>query len=317
VDPGTELHAVCGYDRSDDARRAIELAADLLAPFRLTVATGWRPAAALGAVFGTSVLARLLPAYDELDGIAAGVAAEAAEEGAGIARARGLAADTVTFESSDVALDLARTADEQEADVVVVGGRERAARHPHLLGSVASEVLQAVRRPVLVGRGAGSASPPEGPHLLAYDGSPAARAAIAAAGRLLRAHDALVAHVWLPPSHVLLWNPFIPGPGPLAEPAEVLDESSARAAERLAEEGADLAREAGLTAQPLAVPVRRGTWRTLVDLAGERGSRCIVVGANGRSLTDRLLGTVAEGVARHAARPALVVPAPHGADDPA
>jgi nucleotide-binding universal stress UspA family protein len=147
-----------------------------------------------------------------------------------------------------------------------------------------------------------------GPTILAYDGSDAAREATAAAGRLLGGGPALVVHGWLPPSRVLLWNPLIKGPGPLAEPAEMLDESASDGAQRLAAEGARHASAAGFAADPLAVPVEHGTWRTLLRVARERHARLIVVGSHGMSPLDVALGTVADRVTTHAERPALMVP---------
>ena len=58
-----------------------------------------------------------------------------------------------------------------------------------------------------------------GPILLCFDGSGPARHALEHGAALLAPAPALVVHVWLALSHVLLWSPVFPSPGPLEEPA--------------------------------------------------------------------------------------------------
>ena len=170
-------------------------------------------------------------------------------------------------------------------------------------------------RPVLVTHGVETDAEAGGPALLAYDGADTSRKAIAAAAALLSDVPAVVAHAWLAPSHVLLWNPLIKGPGPLAEPAQMLDEASAEVAAGLATEGADHARAAGFPAEPVAVPITHGTWRTLLQAARERHARVIVAGSHGWSPLDTALGSVADRLTTHADRPVLIVPAPPPSDD--
>jgi nucleotide-binding universal stress UspA family protein len=298
---------LAAFDRSPEAAGALDAAAGLLAPGQVLVASGWTPTSTLDTLFGAPLLRRIVPAYRDLDAIAAERAAEIAEEGAGRLRDLGMEARAASFEAVDTAQGLIDLAAEHDADAIVIGGRRRAGRHPLLLGSVATPVLHRAHRPVLVVRDGERPPATDGPVMLCYDGSPAARAALPPAGRLLRQRRALLVHAWLPPSRVLLWNPFIEGPGPLAEPAEMLDESSAEAAARLATEGVALAREAGFEPEPVAARSDQSTWRTLVSLAREREVSAIVLGAHGRSPLDVLLGSVAEGVARHAEAPVLVV----------
>jgi nucleotide-binding universal stress UspA family protein len=154
-------------------------------------------------------------------------------------------------------------------------------------------------------------TPPVQPTLICYDGSAGARNAIAVAAPLLRPGPAVVLHVWLPISHVVLWNPLIEGPGPLAEPAAELDEAGREAAERLAEEGATLARDAGFDAHAAIAETRHGAWRTILHEADERDAAVVVLGSHGLSpLASGRLGCVAAGVLHHARRPVLAVPAP-------
>ena len=154
---------------------------------------------------------------------------------------------------------------------------------------------------------------PDPPHpvLLCYDSSEGARHAIAYAGRLLRPAPAVALHVWLPLSHVLLWNPVLEGPGPLGEAAAELDEAGHDAARRSAEEGAELARTAGLDAEAAIAESHHGAWRTILHEADRRDAAVIVLGSHGLSpLASGRLGCVAAGVLHHARRPVLAVPAP-------
>ena len=78
-------------------------------------------------------------------------------------------------------------------------------------------------------------------------------------------------------------------------------------AEELAEEGAALAREAGLDAEPLVL--ESDARRLAHDRRARRraGAAAIVVGSRGRgSITAALLGSVSSGLVRDARRPVLV-----------
>jgi nucleotide-binding universal stress UspA family protein len=100
----------------------------------------------------------------------------------------------------------------------------------------------------------------------------------------------------------------------MAEAVEELDETDVQAADRLADQGARLAREAGFDAEPL--PLERGgkTWRTIITAAHDRGATAIIAGARGRSgLASALLGSTSERLVVHSPVPVLVVPASSGA----
>jgi nucleotide-binding universal stress UspA family protein len=149
-----------------------------------------------------------------------------------------------------------------------------------------------------------------GPVLLCYDGSPSSATAIAVAGRLLAAREALVCHTWVGLSTAMLHtNPFDLPQG-LREPAEEVDEADREAAERVAAEGAQRARAAGFNAQPLSVREERKTWRALLAEADRHQVLALVVGAHGLSGIGRaLLGSVSTALVHHSERPVLVVPA--------
>jgi nucleotide-binding universal stress UspA family protein len=89
-----------------------------------------------------------------------------------------------------------------------------------------------------------------------------------------------------------------------------IDRAQYAAAQRLAEQGAELARESGLQAQGMAVAEELETTvaQALVRVARDRAAAVIVVGAHGHSrLGEMFLGSTSREVVRHAPCPVLVV----------
>jgi nucleotide-binding universal stress UspA family protein len=144
----------------------------------------------------------------------------------------------------------------------------------------------------------------DGPILLAYDGSPAARAAIALAGdHLQKDRKAMVLSVYQPLESV----PFIGAPA-IRIPAGV-DEQIHAATEKLAEEGAELARNAGFEATGCVGHIKGTVSETIVSFAKDQDASLIILGTHGRSgVRGALLGSVATAVMHHADRPVTVVP---------
>ena len=122
----------------------------------------------------------------------------AAADGVRLAEAAGLSAEPAVApgERQPWGPILAAAA-ERGADVVVCGTRGHGAVSRSVLGSTSSSLLHHAERAVLVVPEADV--PRDGPVLVAYDGSPAADAAVAAAGRLLPGRRALVVHAWESP----------------------------------------------------------------------------------------------------------------------
>jgi nucleotide-binding universal stress UspA family protein len=141
----------------------------------------------------------------------------------------------------------------------------------------------------------------DGPVLFAYDGSEYAKAAIAEAGSQLRSgRKAIVLAVWEPLESLPFWG------APMSRvPPEMIQDAESEA-EKLAAEGAELAKQAGFDAEPGAVegsPV----WQKIVEAAEERGAGTIVTGTHGRSgVAYVALGSVATAVAHHAKVPVLI-----------
>jgi nucleotide-binding universal stress UspA family protein len=159
-----------------------------------------------------------------------------------------------------------------------------------------------------------------GPVLIGYDGSPAAEHAIREGGSLLSGRPALVLVVWkaglgfeiveLPTATIGL----PPAPIDIHTAAEI-DRAMAERAQRMAQHGAQLAREVGLEADGLAVaddpdvPVAE----TIVRVARQRDAQAVVVGAHGHGRVGSvLLGSISRDVIRQAPCPVVVV---RGADE--
>jgi nucleotide-binding universal stress UspA family protein len=147
-----------------------------------------------------------------------------------------------------------------------------------------------------------SASTPIGPVLFAYDGSDHAKAAIEVAGsQLASGRPAVVVTVWEPLDSV----PFY---GALVSATPELGEAARAEAQRVADEGAELARQAGFDASVRVVP-GAPTWSGIVDAADELEANLIVMGSHGRSgISAVVMGSVATAVAHHGTRPLLIVP---------
>jgi nucleotide-binding universal stress UspA family protein len=151
------------------------------------------------------------------------------------------------------------------------------------------------------------------PILVAFDGSDAARRAITETAGLFPSHPVLVTTVWeagLVYSSVL--SPM-PEAGLQAVPMDIgearkADEELQSRAQRVAEDGAELARSSGLEAEALAVAGDVDPADAIVELARERQVAAIVVGSRGLTgLRARLEGSTSSGVLKRASHPVVVV----------
>jgi nucleotide-binding universal stress UspA family protein len=143
-----------------------------------------------------------------------------------------------------------------------------------------------------------------GPILLCYDRSDGARNAIATAGALFPGRKAVVLHVWSPISlAVVAYGGLLPTP-------DDYDSGLEKVARQVADEGAELAKAAGLDASAgLAEGTYEGTWHAIVEAADTQGASLIAIGARGLSTFKSLmLGSVSHGVAQHSHLPVLIVP---------
>ena len=147
----------------------------------------------------------------------------------------------------------------------------------------------------------------DGPVVLCYDGSVDAANAIRRAGRLFPDRQALVVSVWQPV--VGMGSVGFPddGAGGIVDFVD-LEREASNTARRTADEGAQIARLAHMTAHPLAVRADGPVWRAILDVADRNAAATIVLGSRGRSgLRSILLGSVSSAVLHHADRPTMVI----------
>ncbi len=279
--------ALVGYDGSRQADLAIASAAALLPQMNAIVVNVWHQPSPtydlLDELIGERRDATAEEIAARLDEVGEAAAQRTAARGAALASEAGWTARPVARRGErGVWCELCALASEREAAITVLGAGGHGGSGP--LGRAADAVVRLAERPVLVVRDSVGETAPDAPLVIGYDGSPLAAAAISRAAALFPARRAIVAHV----GH--------------------LD---------VAEDGARMASDAGLTAEALTVPApaldvvrpEGAAWHQLARVADDAGAAAIVVGARGTSALRRfLLGSVTGGLLHHAQRPVVVIP---------
>jgi nucleotide-binding universal stress UspA family protein len=148
--------------------------------------------------------------------------------------------------------------------------------------------------------------------LICYDGSPDAKAAIERGAALLKDQEPVtVLTVWQPFVEVLANMPSGFGLAPSGVDFEEIDKATRTNAEEHAEEGAKLARRAGLTAQPQTCSQETSTAEAILAQADAVSASAILMGSRGLTgIKSRLLGSVSHAVIQHADRTVIIVPSP-------
>ena len=147
------------------------------------------------------------------------------------------------------------------------------------------------------------------PLLVGYDGSDGAKAALAAAAEVVAPHASVVA---------CYWQPFAASAKrvgldirELVQDPTDINHREAELAAALADEGAGLARAAGLDAEGRAVEIDGPIDEAILSHADELDAAAIVLGARSRStLRSLLLGSIANEVVQRATRPVFLAPSP-------
>jgi nucleotide-binding universal stress UspA family protein len=148
--------------------------------------------------------------------------------------------------------------------------------------------------------------------LIGYDGSKSADAAIATAGKLLAGSEveAIVLSVWEPLSVAAVRAARFGAPmSAIASDASDVDDRSEQHARKLAERGAEHARNSGFDATAVWVADDRDVTRAIVGEASELDVDLVVVGARGLAGVRAFLGSVSNHVLQHSRQPVLVIPA--------
>jgi nucleotide-binding universal stress UspA family protein len=308
------VRVLVGYDGSAAADAAVSTAGRLLAGAsgRLLTVVDVPPSVAeveaLGVALDRATIERDVEAFSR-EMIEA--AREIAARGTALANSAGLRLEHHTALREDATWQtILAVADADDADVIVCGSRGRGGIARSLLGSTSTSVLHHATRPVLVVPAEAAAG--DGPAVIAYDGSAGARAAVAAAGRLLPERRVLIVHVWYSAiRHTLSGRALAHGPiQDLRAFSADYEQLFADAAAAVVEEGVALAREAGLDAFGRALESDAGAWRALAEAADDAHAAVIVSGSRGRgSVAATVLGSVSSGLVHNAQVPALVVTA--------
>jgi nucleotide-binding universal stress UspA family protein len=287
------------YDDSDEARRAIDVAAALLVP---TAAVVLDVAPPLTPAEHVATIASVVPGTHAFHDLNEADALQRARAGAERALRAGFRAQARGEVAEPVWDAIAEVADELDAAVIVIGSRSLSGLREAAQGSVSHAVVEHARRPVLIvpaPRRTAAACEGERPSLICYDGSEAAARAIEAAGALLRPRQAVVLGV--APMRVAAGYSPMPSEAPWVDDVDV-------AAHSRADAGAELARRAGFDATSQVVSAE-STWRGVTGVADDLDASVIVLGSRGRTgLREAVEGSVSHDVAAHAHRPVLVVP---------
>ena len=143
--------------------------------------------------------------------------------------------------------------------------------------------------------------------LVCYDGSEDARAAIETVADVAANHEIVVACFWQGLADVA--NRYAMSLlDIIQDPASINEREQARAVD-VADEGADIARSLGLTAEARAPEAHGGLDDAINEFADEIDAHLVVIGSRGRSsVSSALLGDVSHDVVQRARRPVLVVP---------
>lgn len=156
------------------------------------------------------------------------------------------------------------------------------------------------------------AGPPAGENttviVVAYDGSPTAQRAVHHASRFLSADRCVILTVWSPldrGSDPLSYD--LDGPPDPVDTGEV--DIALAEAQRINDEGLELALAIGLPAEPLCLAETSTVWETIIAAADDVDADLIVTGTRAiTGLRSLIQSSVADQVLRKGHHPVLIVP---------
>ncbi|MFR9806976.1 universal stress protein [Pseudonocardia sp. RS010] len=152
--------------------------------------------------------------------------------------------------------------------------------------------------------------------LIAYDGSPAALAAIEVGARLLPSAEATVAHLWTPPfASPPLRHRLSLVAGTAGELVDLLEREGAAEADRLVRTAVVQAEAVGWTADAVVRRSFGGDGYRFASLAEEVGPDVLLVGTRGLTGPNALMNSFTDLLVHHSTHPVLVVPHPLVSDD--
>lgn len=155
----------------------------------------------------------------------------------------------------------------------------------------------------------------QAPHLLiCYDASDRAKHAIEVAGRLFPGATATVLHVWEPVEHIVArYSVLAPY---LGEQVDEADAGAERDSHSVAQEGAELATQAGLQATAESTTLQVSVWQAVIETANQLEPDVVITGTRSlHGIQELLVGTLSHALLQHCHVPVLAIPAPEPAAD--
>lgn len=226
-------------------------------------------------------------------------------------------ATTRIVESRDVRGTILKVAEDEKVDIIILAARSQSAVARVLLGSTSTHILHQFPHAVKGCMVVHQHSDPKQPQTfaVAYDGTPAAKGAVAVAASIISPDrgDKLVVVVALvpPPESYLDFSPFAELPTPNPHYAEELKVCRTRA-DAMAAAGVRLAVEAGAPEGSVGseVVTTRDPRDGLTEYGNDASKKIgtFVVGSRGLGAVSRfLLGSVSSHLATHITRAAVLV----------
>ena len=146
------------------------------------------------------------------------------------------------------------------------------------------------------------------PLVVAFDGSPEARAAVRAASELMPGRRLLVTTVWEPSVIAPPQSLGMPYPRPDSEDIEACERAEHDYAGTTAEAGASLARDLGAEAEAVVLSDDAGVAEVIMGLAERRDAAAIVAGRRGLgAIRSTVFGSTSRALLETSRRPVLVV----------